>query len=471
MTAPDGTRHRVLVVTGDVLTEAMAGTAIRAWHIAHHLASEHEVILATTSGICRRQSETVRLEAPPRDAFDSLEAWCEVLIVQGYVLDHVPVLRSSEKIMVIDLYTPLHLETLALSAAGEAAAREVQNGLILAELNRQLVRGDFFICANERQRALWLGQLSALGRINPRTWDADATLRALVDVVPFGIDDTDPVHSRPGVRGVVEGIGPDDELLVWAGGVYNWLDPLTLVRAVAVLSARRPRLRLYFLGLRHPNPEVPEMAMASATLALAEELDLLGRHVFFNDGWVDYGERQNVLLEADLGVSTHPANAETTFSFRTRILDYLWARLPMVMTEGDGFAELVEQEGLGAVVPAGDAEALAAALERLLADRVVRDSAIANVERVRESYRWATVLAPLVAFCRHPERAADRFPPAPTQERGTVGPWTGHRLVISPSLDKLLRRGATRLPLPARRALRQLGSSLLATGRRRWSRF
>lgn len=470
MTVP-GDGHRILVVTGDVLTERMAGTAIRAWHVAHCLAAEHDVVLATTSGICTRRSETVRLEAPPRDDFKSLEAWCEVLIVQGYVLDHVPLLRGSEKIMVIDLYTPLHLETLALSRAGELAARQVQNGLILAELNQQLVRGDFFICANERQRGLWLGQLSALGRVNPRTWDTDPELRALVDVVPFGIDDADPVQSRPGVRGVVEGIGPDDELLVWAGGVYNWLDPLTLVRAVALLSVRRPQVRLYFLGLRHPNPEVPEMAMASATLDLARDLGVLGKHVFFNEGWVDYSERQNVLLEADLGVSTHPLNAETTFSFRTRILDYLWAGLPMVMTEGDGFAELAEREGLGAVVPAGDPEVLAAALERLLAEPTARSAAVANVKRVRESYRWATVLAPLVGFCRRPERAADRLPPDPAPVAATSEQAVPPPAVAGSALGSVVQRAAGRLPPPARRELGRLRHSLAAARSRLQSRF
>lgn len=413
MMASAGTSHRILVVTGDVLTEAMAGPAIRAWQIAHHLASEHEVTLATTSGICTRKSQSVRVVAPSRDAFGSLEEWCQILIVQGYVLDHVPVLRMSEKVMVIDLYTPLHLETLALSASAELPAREEQNGLILAELNRQLVRGDYFLCANDRQRALWIGQLSALGRINPRAWDISPTLRSLVEVVPFGVEDTDPVQDRAALRGVVEGIGLDDEVLVWAGGVYNWLDPLTLVRAVALLSVSRPQVRLYFLGLRHPNPEVPEMAMAAATRDLATELGILGTHVFVNEGWVDYADRQNVLLEADLGVSTHPLNAETTFSFRTRILDYIWAGLPMVATEGDGFADLIEREALGAVAPAGDPEALAACLAYLLEDSEAREVAARNVRRVREWYRWERVLAPLYEFCRNPRRAADRLGSAP----------------------------------------------------------
>ena len=43
-----------------------------------------------------------------------------------------------------------------------------------------------------------------------------------------------------------------------------------------------------------------EMALAARTLS--GELGLTGTHVFFNDGWVDYDDRQNYLLDADVGV-------------------------------------------------------------------------------------------------------------------------------------------------------------------------
>ena len=62
--------------------------------------------------------------------------------------------------------------------------------------------------------------------------------------------------------------------------------------------------------------------------------------MFFNEGWVDYDDRQNYLLESDIGVSTHLDHIETAFSFRTRILDYLWASLPIVATAGDSFADI-----------------------------------------------------------------------------------------------------------------------------------
>src|SRR5690606_1008136 len=128
----------------------------------------------------------------------------------------------------------------------------------------------------------------------------------------------------------------------------------------------RPEVKLYFLGTKHPHPGVPEMKIVSDSRALAQELGVADTNVFFNSSWVDYRDRGNYLAEADLGVSTHHSHIETTFSFRTRILDYLWAELPMVVTEGDHFAELVEERGLGRAVPAGDVDALASAIDDLL---------------------------------------------------------------------------------------------------------
>jgi hypothetical protein len=149
------------------------------------------------------------------------------------------------------------------------------------------------------------------------------------------------------------------------------------------------------------------MRAAWDTRQAADALGLTGTHVFFNETWVDYEDRHNYLLDADLGVSTHFQHVETTFSFRTRMLDYLWAGLPVVATQGDTFSRLIEAEGLGRTVPERDVEALADALEEVLFDEEFRATARSNVVRVREQFRWRNVLAPLVDFCRSARRAAD----------------------------------------------------------------
>jgi len=154
------------------------------------------------------------------------------------------------------------------------------------------------------------------------------------------------------------------------------------------------------------------MAIVAESRKLADELGVLDANVFFNDAWVEYADRQNYLLEADIGVSTHRAHIETTFSFRTRILDYLWAGLPMVVTAGDHFAELIEREELGRVVPAGDVAALADAIEETLFDAAFRERVMRNVQQVAQRYTWPVVLAPLIHFVNDPKPAADRADPA-----------------------------------------------------------
>ena len=58
----------------------------------------------------------------------------------------------------------------------------------------------------------------------------------LLAVVPFGIQEDPPVQRRHGIRGATPGIGPDDKVILWGGGIYNWFDPLSLIRAVGILA-------------------------------------------------------------------------------------------------------------------------------------------------------------------------------------------------------------------------------------------
>ena len=399
---------RVVVLTGDPIGAKMAGPAIRAWNMALLLSAEHEVVLATTTILEDGVQAPFAIEQvrPGQNReFSRLERWAEVIVFQGHGMDQFDALRTTDRIVVVDIYDPMHLEMLEQGRELPFATWELRVSTATRVLNQQLARGDFFLCSSERQRLFYLGQLAALGRLNPTTYRDDPHLAGLIAVAPFGLDATPPVHERPALRSVVPGIGPDDRLLIWGGGVYSWFDPKTLIRAVAELAERRDNVRLYFLGTRHPGVE--EMGIVKESLDLAGDLGVLGSSVFFNEDWVDFAERQNFLTEADAGVSTHFSHIETTFSFRTRILDYLWAGLPMVVTEGDSFAELVEREQLGIVVPSENVAVLSAALERVLFDDEFAAAARENVRRVAADFTWAKTLEPLVEFVRHPHHAAD----------------------------------------------------------------
>lgn len=408
---------RVLVITGDPIGAKMAGPAIRAWSMAEALAQDNLVTLVSLAGVepVSAPFDVVHIRPGDDRTMRVHEREADVIVFQGLAMALFDSLRTTGKIIVADVYDPMHLEQLE---QGKELGREQWDKQVLDAtdvLNEQLERGDFFLCASERQRHFYLGQLAALGRINPANYDDDPDLDGLIDIVPFGLSETPPEHERDVLKGVLPGIGADDKLLLWSGGLYNWFDPKTLIEAVARLSETHSDVRLFFQGTKHPHPGVPEMGIVAESRALARDLGVLDTAVFFNSSWVDYADRQNYLTEADAGVSTHFSHVETTFSFRTRILDYLWAGLPMVVTEGDHFAELVEVEKLGVVVPSGDVEALTSALEKVLYDEAFVRTVKKNVARVRRRYFWGVVLDPLVRFVAEPRHAADLV------ARGTVG--------------------------------------------------
>jgi GT2 family glycosyltransferase/glycosyltransferase involved in cell wall biosynthesis len=389
----------ILVITGDPIGKKLSGPGIRAWHMAHALAQQHDVTLVSLSDVDEALSADVRLvhvDAGDDKSFSGWEKWADVIVFQGHALEVFPSLRSSSKHLIADIYDPMHLEQLEQARHLPLAQWEQQVSDARITIQNQLEVGDYFLCASERQRHFYLGQLTTLGRVNPGVYEDDPHLERLIGVVPFGLPDEEPKHRAAVLRGVVPGIGEGDKVMIWSGGIYDWFDPLTLIRSVAQLASARPEVKLFFMGTAHPHPGVPEMPIIQKARNLSSELGVLGSHVFFNDSWVDYEERQNYLLEADVGVSTHRSHIETTFSFRTRILDYLWASLPMVVTEGDHFADLIEKHHLGITVPAGDVQALADALEKSMFDDTVRAEAQSSVAHIRESYRWSQVLAPLV---------------------------------------------------------------------------
>lgn len=440
----------------------MAGPAIRVWNMAEVL-SEHCDVRVVSWVKIERESPLFELhyvhESDDRGMREH-EAWADVVVVQGMSFRIFPCIAQTDKIVVADLYDPFQLEQLEMNKYSEPAqwADEVTKAVSL--VNEQLARADCFLCASEQQRSLWLGSLSSLGRLNPATYAADPTFESLVRIVPFGLALEPPLQRRHAIKGTVPGIDSDDKVLIWGGGIYNWFDPVTLVEAMGLLAEDHPEIKLFFLSASHFNPDVPEMKAIADTIAASERLGLTGRTIFFNDSWVDYETRADYLLDADLGVSTHVWHVETRFSFRTRILDYLWAGLPIVTTDGDTLADLVRTRKLGAVVPPSDPTAIAEAIVAILGDPERRSEITERVLATREEFVWSRALAPLVEFCIDPHHAADRPHEAPRRSALAA---TGFDRILA--MPKGLRRDVALL----RHYLRQGGLSLVKEklGRRR----
>ena len=390
--------ERVLLVSHERIGERMAGPGIRYYHFARELSRHFRVTLMTPNRDVGT-IEGVNLVAGQRASYGAVKTLAanhDAVVAQHFGVRTMRYLARAPIRVVYDLYVPFVSENLAYHAAQQRSpfhrlsyrASDLVQSIALAT-------GDAFICASERQRDLWLGRASLLERIDVAQGRADPALRRLVEVVPMGIEERRPESTRRVIKGVVPGIRETDRVLLWSGGVWNWFDPLTVIRAVERISRRRDDVKLYFLGVRHPNPAVAEMEMTQRALDLVRELDLEGRSVFFNFGWVPYEERAAYLLEADVGLSAHFDTLETRFSFRTRLLDHLWAGLPTVTTKGDTLAELVEREKLGRTTEFEDVDSWVTALESLLDDEAEYERVQGNIERVRGRFAWPRLVAPL----------------------------------------------------------------------------
>jgi glycosyltransferase involved in cell wall biosynthesis len=403
----------IALITNDVVGECMAGPGIRYWEFARILGQHFSVKLIVPPFVPMEvipSAETLPASlcvCSNAQTLRDVAQDCDVIVTLGVVLLFYPFIGDLGKPLVLDMYDPFLLENLQRQAKVDLLKQVTSYENYLEALRVQLCAGDFFMCAGEKQRDYWLGMLAAMGRVNPYTYRQDPTLRHLIDIVPFGLPGQSPQHAQPVLKGVYKSIKADDKVILWGGGIWEWLDAPTLIKAVPYILERRNDIKVFFMGIKRSNQDSTTIKAVDEAVTLSKELGLYDKYVFFND-WVPYNERQNYLLEADIGVSLHLDHIEARFAFRTRLLDYLWAGLPVVCTEGDVIGETLAVEGLAHMVPSGDSAQVARTILGLLEIPNLRTDCIARSRELATAYRWDTLTRPLVDFCSSPFLAPDK---------------------------------------------------------------
>jgi glycosyltransferase involved in cell wall biosynthesis len=203
------------------------------------------------------------------------------------------------------------------------------------------------ICVAQREREAGLAA---------RTCRAERTV-----VIPTAVDAGERPQPRPERRAPV---------IVAVGRLAEPKDPLTLVRALA-----RVRTSAFAARIVGDGPERPALEAEIRVAGLGRTVELTG-------------ERRDVpelLREADLFVlSSRSEGAPLS------ILEAMAAGLPVVASAVGGVPEIVDDGTTGLLVPPGDPAALAAALERVLADAALRTRmGAAGWDRVRDRFDLA----------------------------------------------------------------------------------
>lgn len=391
---------RVLVATPEPIARRLAGPAIRAAQIARVLAESHDVTLVSLAG-----DSISPIDGRPVLGPNAIDSSYDAAIVQGRVLLEHRELAESNMAVAIDWFDPFHVEALHRGGADRIRRIDLIEGA-RGTLEEQAQRGDFFVCSNETQRDHWLGWLAAAGRLNIYTHSEDPLFQSLIAVAPFGVGSEKAGSGTP-LRDEFSVIDPHDPIVLWAGGLHDWLDPLAVIRAMPTVLEENPDTRLVFLAGPHPNTSLETMGVRGRAISLASEMKLFGKNVLFVNRWVDYAERLAWLHDATIGVVADTTHLESRYSHRTRLLDHLAVGLPTVSTAGDPLSTQLADNGAAVTVERGG-DHLGVAIAALVND----DEALAQMStaasELAKGFTWEQTLEPLVSWLDDPKTAIDR---------------------------------------------------------------
>jgi glycosyltransferase involved in cell wall biosynthesis len=387
----------VLVIAYDRLGPRHAGPAIRSLALAGEIGRtgpvtvvyEGEAPVNHHAGIEFVSRESITVDAAFFSGFRAVLAPPLVAMV-------MPELLESDVPVIIDLFDPVIWENLELYKSETLPERNFQHERHLAAVTAGLIRGDFFLVAGRRQQDLSLGALMALNRINPETWIPGRGPGQMVGLVPFGLPDKDPPSSSElPYPAEFKSNGP---LVVWGGGMWDWLKPDMIVRAWPDVLKKFPNARLAFPGTKHPNPHVPEPEMVGLARQLASRLKVAHSVIF--GGWLPRDEYLGVLARAACGVSAHSPGLESRYAVRTRFLDAIWMGAPQVVSGGDEYSDYVAENNLGVVVPGDDPIEFGKAIIRAVDSG--RGAYAGNFEHARNELVWSRMAIPLMNWLKDP---------------------------------------------------------------------
>lgn len=149
-----------------------------------------------------------------------------------------------------------------------------------------------------------------------------------------------------------------DRVVAYAGHLYAWKGVDVVLEALA----RLPNVRGLIVGGHAAEPDL------ARTQSLAERLGL-GERVTFT-GLVEPARVPELLGQADVLVLPNTASAiSTRFTSPLKLFEYMAALRPIVASDLPSIREILRDGENALLVSPGNADALAAAIDRLLADR------------------------------------------------------------------------------------------------------
>lgn len=251
--------------------------------------------------------------------------------------------------------------------------------------------GDFFMTAGSRERYYLMGLLIGSKRLCTLKRKLSPSLIHLIPMIPPSIP--------PVLRKKVIEKKPCELVILVAGAFLPWYSYSTLFEALDILvNHGRKNFKCVFFGGNPRNPRFEKLILR------------MGRDSHFTNsliftGLVPFKERGNYYLQSDVAVNIPLSTVEDELSVRTRIMDYIWAKLPVITPATDEHSKMVIDNQGGFKYLANDPTSLSKVLESLMGKHGVQEitKARRNMEGIYEkSLDITNALKPLEMFINEP---------------------------------------------------------------------
>lgn len=386
----------------------ISGPGIRIFEIAKSLQKKgHKVTIAEKGNEKEHQKSKIKLIPWNKNLLKKINNKYDVAILEPWN-DEIDFLEAIKNIpTIVDLYSPILLEHAKFCSKKTKYESYFKGGVVdyffddvIMNLSRVIMQGDFFICANDKQKDYYIGMLNLLGIINPETYSKE-----IISIVPFGIESRNPDKS---LKGLDIKKSKKDKLILWPGGIFPWLDAETVVKAMQILEKKHPKIKLVFVGANNPFDSYFTQKEYEKVKELAEELGLLNSNVFFHE-WIPYNEREMMYNEAEIAIVLGREGFENDISNRTRIIDCLWGEIPVITSPNSSTSEIIERNDVGVI--SEDAKDLSDKILSLSQDKKKMSVIKSNIKNFKKELEWEKVIEPIEDFCSNPRKLSKKFNP------------------------------------------------------------
>jgi glycosyltransferase involved in cell wall biosynthesis len=284
--------------------------------------------------------------------------------------------------VIFDVYGPAYIESLARDPEDLVGTYIGNLSAVNDIFNKILPRGDYFLYANDPQEKFYTGVLATLGIINQFSYKTDRLLK-----VPFGIDvpQKNKVYDDPYLD---YGIKRSDFTLLWFGGLYPWFDITKILETVK--NDKSKKIKFVIVGGNNPQNQHPDFVKHYKNVVRYIEDNHLKDRVVLID-WVDFATRRMYYEHADAIISMNGEGKENQYSWRTRVMDYVGSKTPLITNGGDPLSDELLEIGAAFRIDATDSQNIADLILDLLENGKKLFTASEKMQALQPKYYWQTV--------------------------------------------------------------------------------